>query len=114
MNWSASIPPQSKTRSNSKRSPTKKPGQRRSSTIIARDDGMVVYANEQLQRRGGQSRMSTVEEGAMMIERQTIIKLPDLSQMQVKSTVHESKVDSLKRGMRARIRIQDHEYQGIV
>jgi hypothetical protein len=34
--------------------------------------------------------------------------------MQVKCTVHESKVDSLKRGMRARIRIQDRDYQGTV
>ena len=55
-----------------------------------------------------------VEEGAMMRERQTIIKLPDLTQMQVKCTVHESKVDSLQRGMRARIRIQDRDFQGTV
>jgi HlyD family secretion protein len=83
-------------------------------TIIAPDDGMVVYANEQQDRRSGSSQQSMVEEGAMMRERQSIIKLPDLSRMQVKSTVHESKVDYLKRGMRARIRIQDHEYQGVV
>jgi RND family efflux transporter MFP subunit len=84
-------------------------------TIIAPDDGMVVYANEQQERRGGgSSQQSMVEEGALMRERQSIIKLPDLSHMQVKCTVHESKVDSLKRGMRARIRIQDHEYQGVV
>ena len=75
---------------------------------------MVVYANEQQQRRGSSSRTSAVEDGAIMIERQTMIRLPDLSHMQVKCTVHESKIDSLKRGMRARIRIQDHEYQGIV
>jgi HlyD family secretion protein len=82
--------------------------------ITAPDEGMVVYANDLQQRRGGQSRMSQVEEGAIMIERQSIIKLPDLSHMQVKCTVHESKVDSLKQGMRARIRIQEHEYQGVV
>ena len=82
--------------------------------VYAPDDGMVVYANEQQQRRGGNSRTNPVEIGAMMIERQTMIKLPDLTQMQVKCTVHESKIDSLKRGMRARIRIQDHEYQGVV
>ncbi len=82
--------------------------------VYAPDDGMVVYANEQQQRRGSSSRTSAVEDGAIMIERQTMIRLPDLSHMQVKCTVHESKIDSLKRGMRARIRIQDHEYQGIV
>jgi hypothetical protein len=55
-----------------------------------------------------------IEEGAMVRERQTIIRLPDLSQMQVKCTVHESKIDSLRRGMRARIKVQDRESQGIV
>jgi HlyD family secretion protein len=83
-------------------------------TIYAADDGMVVYANEESQRRRGSSQMSPVEEGAMMRERQSIIKLPDLTRMQVKCTVHESKVDHLQRGMRARIRIQDREYQGVV
>ena len=58
---------------------------------------MVVYANEQQERRGGNSLTSLVEEGAMMRERQTMIRLPDLSHMQVKCTVHESKVDSLLR-----------------
>jgi len=43
-----------------------------------------------------------------------MIRLPDLTHMQVKCTIHESKVDSLQRGMRARIRVQDHEFQGIV
>ena len=77
------------------------------------DEGMVVYANEQSGRRSS-SQVSAVEEGAIMRERQTMIKLPDLSRMQVKTTVHESKVDQLQRGMRARIRIQGNEYQGVV
>ena len=50
----------------------------------------------------------------MVREQQTMFRLPDLSQMQVKVTVHESKVDSLREGMRARIRVQDHEFQGTV
>ena len=84
-------------------------------TIWAPDDGMVVYANDQIQSgRGGGSPQAIVEEGASIRERQSIIKLPDLSHMQVKCTIHESKVDSLQRGMRARIQIQDHEYQGVV
>jgi HlyD family secretion protein len=84
-------------------------------TIRAPDDGMVVYANDQLQGRGGGgNKESIVEEGALMRERQTIIKLPDLSRMQVKSTVHESKVDMLRKGMLARIHIQDREFTGTV
>ncbi len=81
-------------------------------TILAPEDGMVVYANNERSRRS--ESQSTIEEGAMVRERQTMIVLPDLSQMQVKCTVHESKVDSLHRGMRARIRIQDRDYQGTV
>jgi len=83
-------------------------------TIIAPDDGMVVYANDESSRRRSSSQQSMVEEGAMMKERQSIIKLPDLSRMQVKCTVHESKVDQLQRGLRARISIQGNEYQGVV
>jgi hypothetical protein len=74
---------------------------------------MVVYNNQEQERRSS-TQSSMVEEGAMMRERQTMIKLPDLAHMQVKCTIHESKVDSLSRGMRARVRVQDREFQGIV
>ncbi len=85
-------------------------------TVRAPDDGMVVYANDEQRSGRGSSRaeQSMVEEGALMRERQTMIKLPDLSRMQVKCTVHESKIDVLVRGMRARVRIQDHDFQGTV
>ena len=82
--------------------------------ILAPDDGMVVYANDSEASRRGNSQTAMVEEGSLMRERQNILRLPDLNQMQVKCTVHESKVDSLQRGMRARIRIQDRDYQGTV
>ncbi|MEX0978150.1 MAG: HlyD family efflux transporter periplasmic adaptor subunit [Pirellulales bacterium] len=81
--------------------------------ITAPADGMVVYNNQEQERRSS-SPSSMVEEGALMRERQTIIRLPDLSHMQVKCTVHESKIDSLRRGMRARIKVQDRDFQGIV
>ncbi|MEZ6116858.1 MAG: efflux RND transporter periplasmic adaptor subunit [Pirellulaceae bacterium] len=80
-------------------------------TIIAPQGGMVVYANEQ--GRFGQGNV-TVEEGAAVRDRQTILRLPDLNQMQVKVKVHESKVEDLQRGMRARINIQGRELQGSV
>ncbi len=58
----------------------------------------------------------------MVRERQTILRLPDLSKMQVKVNVHESKVEmlgvalkeALKRGedLRAVIRILDRELLG--
>lgn len=80
--------------------------------IKAPADGMVVYANQSDGRRNSDS--TGIEEGALVRERQTLIQLPDLNHMQVKCTVHESKVDSLKRGLRARIKVQDREFQGIV
>lgn len=85
--------------------------QKKNCLIVAPQDGMVVYANER--GRFGQSG-TTVEEGASVRERQTILRLPDLGQMQVKVKVHETKVENLRRGMRARIEIQDRELQGEV
>jgi HlyD family secretion protein len=75
---------------------------------------MVVYANEQSGMRFGGQQGPQVEEGATVRERQTILRLPDLSQMQVKVNVHETKVEQLRAGMRARIRILDRELQGAV
>jgi HlyD family secretion protein len=71
-----------------------------------------VYANEPGGRPGQQG--VQIEEGAAVRERQSIIRLPDLSRMQVKVLVNETKVDLLRLGMRARVRIQDREFQGTV
>lgn len=86
--------------------------QLRNCTILAPQDGMVVYANE----RGGRFGQTTasIEEGASIRERQTILRLPDLDQMQVKVNVHESKIDQMQPGMRARIRILNNEFTGQV
>ena len=85
-----------------------------SCVIYAPGDGMVVFANEQSQGRFGSQSQSMIEEGAQVRERQTILRLPDLAQMQVKVAVHESKVESLARDMPARIRIQGRDYTGTV
>jgi HlyD family secretion protein len=82
--------------------------------IYAPQSGMVVYANEQAMGRGGSTQGPQIEEGATVRERQTILRLPDLSQMQVKVNVHETKVEQLRLGMRARIRILGRELQGAV
>lgn len=82
--------------------------------IEAPQDGMVVYANDQSGMRFGGQQGPTIEEGATVRERQTILRLPDLSQMQVKVNVHETKVEQLRVGMRARIRILDRELQGAI
>jgi RND family efflux transporter MFP subunit len=81
--------------------------------IRAPQSGMAVYANEVGGHRG-MSQTPQVEEGALVREQQTLFRLPDLSKMQVKVTVHESKVDQLRPGMRARIRIQDQVFHGTI
>ena len=90
--------------------------------ITAPADGMAVYANDPGMRGFGGSQQSQIEEGAAVRERQTMLRLPDLAKMQVKVTVHESKVEMLGRAwkqaidaghaLRAQIRIQDLEVQG--
>ena len=80
------------------------------SVIVAPQDGMVVYANERSRRE----QSVAIEEGAALREQQVILRLPDLDQMQVRVSVHESKVDQVRPGMRARIRILDRETTGVV
>jgi multidrug efflux pump subunit AcrA (membrane-fusion protein) len=70
--------------------------------IKAPQSGMAVYANE-AGRRGNQE--VQIEEGAVVREGQALVRLPDLSKMQVRVKVHESRVDQLRLGMPARIRI---------
>lgn len=82
--------------------------------ILAPQDGMVIYANEMSGSRGSSSSQARIEEGAPVRERQSIIRLPDLSQMQVKVLVHESKVEQLAPGQRAQVKLLDRTFQGAV
>ncbi|HUY87453.1 MAG TPA: HlyD family efflux transporter periplasmic adaptor subunit [Pirellulales bacterium] len=81
--------------------------------ILAPQSGMVVYANDSGGSRFGQQGPK-IDLGASVNEFQAILRLPDLGNMQVKALVHESKVDSLRPGMRAVVKIQDRELQGAV
>ena len=82
--------------------------------IKAPKAGMVVYANEQSRGRFGPQQGVDIKEGATVRDQQNILRLPDLANMQVKVTVHESKIDWIRKGMKARIRIQDREMHGTV
>jgi len=70
-------------------------------TLVAPGAGIVVFANDP-ERRGTPP---AIEEGATVRERQKIFSVPDLSHMQVNTRVRELWVDQLKRGMKARIRV---------
>jgi HlyD family secretion protein len=71
--------------------------------IFAPSDGLVVYANDP--QRAFMSNAPQVEEGATVRERQKIFSLPDISKMQVNTKVHESQIDKIAKGLKARIRV---------
>tara|TARA_B100000945_G_C20426072_1_gene620564 strand:+ start:5117 stop:7111 length:1995 start_codon:yes stop_codon:yes gene_type:complete len=82
-------------------------------TILAPQDGTVVHANYGDER----GQQFTVEPGATVRERQTIIYLPDLSQLQVKTPIAEGKIASVREGMPVKIRVgalEDREFTGTV
>lgn len=66
-------------------------------------DGVVVHANR-YSSRGGTAEF-VVEAGAVVRERQAIIRLPDPTQMQVRAKINENRVTLVKEGMPARIRV---------
>jgi len=71
--------------------------------IIAPSDGVAIHANS-YSSRGGNAEF-VVEPGAIIRERQTMIRLPDPRLMQVKANVNESRITLIKPGMPARIRV---------
>ncbi len=72
--------------------------------IYAPGDGLIVYANDSNQMRGGQSG-PMIEEGATVRERQKIFSLPDIQHMRVNTKVHESMIDRVSIGLPARIKV---------
>ncbi len=69
--------------------------------IRATHTGMVIYPTQGFWGRS----QNMIEEGAMVRERQIIVEIPDISQMAVEVTVHESAVDKVKKGLPARITV---------
>ena len=62
--------------------------------------GMVVYDT------GSGHDRRQIAEGAEVFERQTIVKLPDTSVMQVLVRIHESKANKVQLGQRARVEVE--------
>lgn len=70
-----------------------------SCVIRATHPGMVVYNSTSV----GWGSSTKIEEGAVVRERQIILTIPDPGKMGVSVRVHESMVDRVKPGMRARV-----------
>ena len=84
-------------------------GELKKCTITAPQDGLVIYANSRSYRQE-----TEIKEGVAVRERQVILKLPDLTAMRADVEVHESKVDEIKIGMPATVRVQGEAFPGKV
>lgn len=76
--------------------------------IFAPEDGMVAYAV---------SRYGEIREGLPVRFRQHLMSLPSLDRMEVQTVVHESDLDQIQVGMKAKITVDafpDHLYTGTV
>ncbi|GIW91091.1 MAG: hypothetical protein KatS3mg109_1523 [Pirellulaceae bacterium] len=70
--------------------------------IYAPAPGVVVYANEYSSRGNAEF---IVQPGTMVRERQTIIRLPDPTQMRVRAKINEARIPLVKEGMPVAIRV---------
>ena len=77
--------------------------------IRADTSGMVIFPS-----MAAWKDTPDITEGAVVREQQTLLIIPDMSKMQVKVGIHESKVDRLKVGMPARVQLQDLILEGEV
>ena len=77
--------------------------------ILAETGGMVIFPSAAEWKE-----TPDIEEGAVVREDQILLMIPDLSKMQVKVGIHESKVDSIKPGMAATVTLQNATISGNV
>ena len=81
--------------------------------IHAPHDGMVVYSRERSRYSSG----SQIAEGVTVRQRQSLITLPDLSKMQVKTQIHEAVLDQVRTGLPVTVKIDafpNKTYDGYV
>lgn len=78
-------------------------------SIKAEIGGMVIFPS-----MADWKSAPDIEEGAVVREQQTLLVIPDVSQMQVKVGIHESKVDRLSVGMSAVVELQETKLVGTV
>ncbi len=70
--------------------------------VRAKRGGMVIYPSA-----AAWERTPDIEEGATVHKDQVLLLMPDLSKMQVRLGVHESIVDRVRPGLRARVALPD-------
>jgi len=83
--------------------------------VYAPSAGMVVYGSSE--GAGRWSSESMIEEGAMVRHRQTLIKLPDISEMKMLVKIHESRITQVTPGQQAFVVLDsmpDQRFNGVV
>lgn len=79
--------------------------------LRAPQDGLAIYANDEDRQKSGAD-TPLIEAGAFVHKKQTVLRLPDLSQMQARVLVHESAIMRVRLDQPVRIRVRDHEWLG--
>ena len=75
-------------------------------TIVAERPGLVVYgAADQNKSRWSNSSQEAIQEGATVRERQSILTIPDMREMAVKTNIHESAVQRVAVGQSVKVLI---------
>ena len=112
--FSADVESQKKTLELSQTKLDRDKKQLEATKIYAPQDGLVVYASA----GGGHfSSESMIEEGAVVRNRQTIIKLPDVVAMKLSVKIHESHINQLRLGQPAFVVLDampDLRFRGMV
>ncbi|MEX2469153.1 MAG: HlyD family efflux transporter periplasmic adaptor subunit [Pseudohongiellaceae bacterium] len=86
-------------------------------TIKAQRPGLVVYGASNQNNRRFRGNEEAIQEGATVRERQAILTIPDMREMAVKVNIHESAVQRVAVGQRARVSIDafpDARLTGVV
>ncbi|MDA1054850.1 MAG: hypothetical protein O3C40_30875, partial [Planctomycetota bacterium] len=77
--------------------------------VKAERSGMVIYPSGR-----DWEQAPKIEEGAIVHKDQVLLLMPDLSTMQVKVGIHESIIDRIETGLRARISLPGKTFDGTV
>lgn len=79
-------------------------------TIKAERPGLVVYGGNSQERYGGEEQ---IREGATVRERQPIITIPNMARMSVKVKVHESYIQKVCKGLKAKIVVDAFPHENV-
>jgi HlyD family secretion protein len=112
--YAADVESQKKTLSLSEEKLARDKKQLVATKIYAPQDGLVVYAGS---GGGHWSNESMIEEGAVVRNRQEIIKLPDVSAMKVQVKIHETYINQIELGQPAFVVLDsmpDQRFRGTV